>query len=47
MGRLQFQAANWNFADDFYQTNNLGVGSNPQTPASGTSAYGLNSILAE
>jgi TonB-dependent starch-binding outer membrane protein SusC len=41
-----FRAANWNFSDDFFQTNNLGVGSNPQTPASGTSAYGLNSYFA-
>ena len=40
-----FRTANWNFADDFYQTNNLGVGSNPQLPASGTSAYGLNSYF--
>lgn len=40
-----FRAANWNFSDDFFQTNNLGVGSNPQTPASGTSAYGLNSYF--
>jgi TonB-dependent starch-binding outer membrane protein SusC len=41
-----FRAANWNFSDDFFLTNNLGVGSNPQTPASGTSAYGLNSYFA-
>ncbi len=33
------------FADDFYGFNNLGAGSNPQTPTSGKVAYGLNSYF--
>lgn len=33
------------FADDFYGFNNLGAGSNPQTPTSSRVAYGLNSYF--
>ncbi|SDD91889.1 TonB-linked outer membrane protein, SusC/RagA family [Pricia antarctica] len=33
------------FADDFYGFNNLGAGSNPQTPSSSRVAYGLNSYF--
>lgn len=33
------------FADDFYGFNNLGAGSNPQTPTSYSTAYGLNSYF--
>ncbi len=33
------------FADDFYGFNNLGAGSNPQTPTSSSIAYGLNSYF--
>ena len=33
------------FADDFYGFNNLGAGSNPQTPTSESIAYGLNSYF--
>ncbi|MFC4096592.1 SusC/RagA family TonB-linked outer membrane protein [Euzebyella saccharophila] len=33
------------FADDFYGFNNLGAGSNPQTPTSSKIAYGLNSYF--
>ncbi|WP_209403943.1 TonB-dependent receptor [Pseudozobellia sp. WGM2] len=33
------------FADDFYGFNNLGAGSNPQTPTSSRIAYGLNSYF--
>ena len=40
-----FTSAAWAFSDDFYQTNNLAVASNPQPPTSGTDAYGLNSYF--
>ena len=33
------------FQDDYFQFNNLGAGANPVAPASGTSAYGLNSYF--
>ena len=41
-----FAANAWAFSDDFFQTNNLAVASNPQPPTSGTSAYGLNSYFS-
>ncbi len=34
-----------NFQDDFFGFNNLGAGSNPQSPSSNRSAYGLNSYF--
>ncbi|MEQ9441505.1 MAG: SusC/RagA family TonB-linked outer membrane protein [Cyclobacteriaceae bacterium] len=39
-------AASQGFVDDFFQYNNLGVGSNPQAPTSGSNAYSLNSYFA-
>ena len=41
-----FNATAWGFQDDFFQTNNLGVASNPRPPSSGTNAYNLNSYFA-
>lgn len=43
----QFTAAanTQNFQDDFFGFNNLGAGSNPQSPSSNRSAYGLNSYF--
>jgi TonB-linked SusC/RagA family outer membrane protein len=41
-----FSAATYNFQDDFFQTNNLGVGSIPQPPTSSKNAYALNSYFA-
>lgn len=38
-------AAAQNFQDDYFGFNNLGAGSNPRPPSSGTSAYGLNSYF--
>lgn len=40
-----FNATAWGFQDDFFQTNNLGVASNPRPPASGTNAFNLNSYF--
>ena len=40
-----FSAGAWAFQDDFFQTNNLSVASNPQPPTSGTSAYDINSYF--
>ncbi len=40
-----FAASAWAFSDDFFQTNNLGVASNPRPPTSGTDAYDLNSYF--
>ena len=39
------RASTRGFADDFYGFNNLGAGSNPQTPTSSSIAYGLNSYF--
>ena len=39
-------ASTQNFQDDFYGFNNLGAGSNPQSPSSNKSGYGLNSYFA-
>nr|WKN34894.1 SusC/RagA family TonB-linked outer membrane protein [Tunicatimonas sp. TK19036] len=39
-------AASQGFVDDFFQYNNLGVGSNPQAPGSGSNGYSLNSYFA-
>lgn len=42
----RYQATTWNFQDDFFQTNNLGIGANPQPPTSAATAYGLNSYFS-
>ena len=44
--RFFSMAASQGFVDDFFQYNNLGVGSNPQAPSSGSNAYSLNSYFA-
>ncbi len=41
-----FTAGAYAYSDDFFQTNNLAVGSNPQPPTSGTSAYAINSYFS-
>ncbi|WP_432279867.1 SusC/RagA family TonB-linked outer membrane protein [Pricia mediterranea] len=42
---FESRASTRGFADDFYGFNNLGAGSNPQTPTSSRVAYGLNSYF--
>lgn len=42
---FESRASTRGFADDFYGFNNLGAGSNPQTPTSSKIAYGLNSYF--
>ncbi len=42
---FEARASTRGFADDFYGFNNLGAGSNPQTPTSSKIAYGLNSYF--
>ncbi len=42
---FESRATTRGFADDFYGFNNLGAGSNPQTPTSSRIAYGLNSYF--
>lgn len=44
--RFFSSAATQGFLDDFFQYNNLGVGSNPQPPSSGSNGYSLNSYFA-
>jgi len=46
MDAYNFSTSIQNFQDNFFQTNNLGVGSVPQTPTSSKSAYALNSYFA-
>lgn len=41
-----FNATAWNFQDDFFQTNNLGVAGNPRPPTSSTLSYNLNSYFS-
>jgi TonB-linked SusC/RagA family outer membrane protein len=41
-----FGATTWGFQDNFYLTNNLSAGSNPQPSTSSTSAFGLNSYFS-
>ncbi|WKX78552.1 TonB-dependent receptor domain-containing protein [Zobellia laminariae] len=45
MDEFKSKAETRGFADDFYGFNNLGAGSNPQTPTSSKIAYGLNSYF--
>lgn len=41
-----FGTTTWGFQDDFFLTNNLGVGSDPQPSTSVISTYGLNSYFS-
>ncbi len=43
--RYEVQARTQNFIDNFFNVNNLGAGSQPQSPLSGSNAYGLNSYF--
>lgn len=38
-------ASSWGFIDDYFQYNNLGIGSNPQPPGSSASGYSMASFF--